>query len=124
MKTKNPGSNHKKIIINTEMTRLENLLNRYNISAVPHQQIERTVESLRQYVPKKQSLWNRQAERLADVLSTARQDAPFFSWGYWLAGIVLFFHRVLDHYCRRFPCVCNYAADSAHSFYFRPAGTV
>ncbi|MCL5981025.1 MAG: hypothetical protein M1571_00610 [Firmicutes bacterium] len=90
MKTKNPGSNHKKIIIDTEMTRLENLLNCYNISAVPHQQIERTVESLRQYVPKKQSLWNRQAERLADVLSTARQDAPFFSWGYWLAGIVLF----------------------------------
>ena len=90
MKTKKTGSNHKKIITDSEMTRLENLLTRYNIPAVPRKQIEGTVESLRQYVPKKQSLWNRQAERLADVLSTARQDAPFFSWGYWLAGIVFF----------------------------------
>jgi len=90
VQTKKTGSNHKKIITDSEMTRLENLLIRYNIPPVPHKQLERTVESLRQYVPKKQSLWNRQAERLADVLTTARHDAPFFSWGYWLACLAFF----------------------------------
>lgn len=90
MKTKKTGSNHKKIITDSEMTQLENQLTLYCIPAVPHKQIEGTVESLRQYVPKKQRLWERQAERLADVLNTARQDAPFFSWGYWLAGIIFF----------------------------------
>jgi len=90
VKTKKTGSNHKKIITDSEMTQLENQFTRYNIPAIPHKQIEGTVESLRQYVPKKQRLWERQAERLADVLNTARQDAPFFSWGYWLAGIVFF----------------------------------
>jgi len=83
-------SNHKRIITDSEMAQIENLLTRYNIPAVPHQQVERTVESLRQYVPKKQSLWNRHAERLTDVLSTARRDAPFLSWGYWLACIIFF----------------------------------
>jgi hypothetical protein len=88
--TKKTGSNHEKIITDSEMRQLENLLTRYNTPPVPHQQIDRTVEILRQYVPKKQVLWERKAERLADILSTARQDIPFFSWGYWLTCLIFY----------------------------------
>lgn len=90
MRIKKTGSNHEKIIADCKMRRLENLLNRYHIPPVSDQLIDRTVEGLRQYVPVKQNQWERQAEKLADILNAARQDAPFFSWGYWLACLLFF----------------------------------
>ena len=90
MRIKNISSSHKSIVTDSEIDQLEKQLAYYNIPPVLPQQIERIVEGLRQYVPKKQGLWERKAERLAEILSTARQDIPFFSWGYWLTCLVFF----------------------------------
>lgn len=90
MKIKKTRSSHKSIFADRRINRLEKQLAQYSIPPVLPQQIDRIVEDLRQYVPKKQGLWHKKAERLAGLLRTARQDMPFINRGYWLACLAIF----------------------------------